>query len=115
MMPEHLHGGAERLPIRYPNGGQDLLQVSRYRVAPGATVSLHVHTGKVESWVIVSGAGRATIEQADFEVSEGDVLITQPGQAHALLNTSSRPLIFVNFVQKVEGVPITTTELESIG
>lgn len=112
MSQELLHGGAKRLPVRYLNKIEGQARVSRYEVAPGAAVSLHVHTGKIESWVIVAGAGTARIGAQSFDVVEGDILTTQAGEPHALENTATSPLIFLNIVHQIEGVDVTTTELE---
>lgn len=109
---EVLHGGAARLPIRYVNEKTEGIGISRYLVAPGQTVSRHVHTGKTEYWVIVSGSGAATVDQTDFHVGEGDVISTPPGNPHSLSNTGDIPLIFINVVERTGDEPVTTTEID---
>src|SRR5690606_7281288 len=71
-----MHGGAERLPIRWVNAAPPPTVISRYRVAPGQSVSLHMHTGKSENWVIVSGSGTVRVGDASFVVTEGDIVVT---------------------------------------
>ena len=109
--PTVLHGGAERLEVRWLNVPEPPVRISRYRVAPGQSVSLHVHTGKAEYWVIVAGSGVVRIGQDSFPVSEGDVVTTPPRVPHALRNTGSTPLTFINIVQPTGEEPITTVEL----
>jgi mannose-6-phosphate isomerase-like protein (cupin superfamily) len=109
--PAVLHGGAQRLPIRWANLEKPPITISRYRVAPGDQVSLHVHTGKAEYWVIVAGSGTVEVGDRTFAVSEGDVVWTPPRIPHALINTGGSPLEFVNIVQLVDGEPLSTTEL----
>ena len=106
-----LHGGAERLHLRWVNVPEPPARISRYRVAPGRSVSLHVHTGKAEYWVIVAGSGVVRVGQDSFPVSEGDVVATPPTVPHALRNTGSSPLIFINIVQPTGEEQITTVEL----
>ncbi len=108
---ETLHGGAERLPVRWPNVETPPFRISRYRVAPGASVSPHVHTGKIEYWLIVSGKGRVRIGSDDLDVTEGDVVRTGPGVAHALANTGGAALEFVNIVELTGDADVTTIEL----
>ena len=107
-----LHGGAQRLPIRWHNPHAAAVpHVSRYLVAPGDRCGLHVHTGKTEAWVIVQGVGEARIGDLAIAVADGDIVVTPPGQAHELINLGAVPLIFVNIVLPTGDAPITTVEL----
>lgn len=106
-----MHGGAERLPIRWVNAPVPPTVISRYRVAPGQSVSLHVHTGKAENWVIVAGSGVVRVGDETFPVIEGDIVATPPTVPHGLTNTGSIDLIFLNIVQPTGDAPITSVEL----
>jgi mannose-6-phosphate isomerase-like protein (cupin superfamily) len=107
-----LHGGAQRLPVRWANvEGAPPATISRYRVEPGAAVTRHVHTGKTEYWLIIAGQGIARVGADDIPVQEGDIVITVPRVPHELLNTGLEPLLFVNVVQPAGDEPVTTTEL----
>jgi mannose-6-phosphate isomerase-like protein (cupin superfamily) len=107
-----VHGGARRLEMRWQNvDGSAPVPVSRYEILPGEECSKHVHTGKLETWVIVSGEGRAFIGEKEFAVSAGDALVTPAGIPHALRNTGAAPLIFLNLVSVTGDGPVTTTEL----
>lgn len=105
-----LHGGAERLPVRWVNVEEPPARISRYRVAPGASVSLHVHTGKAEFWVILSGEGIVRVGPTSIPVSEGDIVATPPSVPHGLTNTGSVALVFLNIVQPT-GDEITSVEV----
>jgi len=110
--PQVLHGGAERQPIRYRTDAKTpLAGLSWYSVAPGAVCSAHVHTGKAETWLVVAGTGAARIGEHELAVAAGDAMVTMPGTAHALRNTGSTPLVFVNVVSIVTADPVSTTEL----
>lgn len=108
--PEIMHGGAERLPINWRNAAEPPARIARYRVAPGRNVSLHVHTGKAEYWVIVEGSGEVRVGAEIIAVAEGDVVLTPPTVPHGLVNTGTVPLVFLNIVQPT-GEAITSTEL----
>ncbi|QQR38425.1 cupin domain-containing protein [Devosia rhizoryzae] len=108
-----MHGGAERLPIRWVNAPIPPTVISRYRVAPGKSVSLHVHTGKAENWVIIAGSGVVRIGEESIPVVEGDIVLTPPTVPHGLTNTGDIPLIFLNIVHPTGDEPITSVELDS--
>jgi len=107
---ETLHGGAERLAINWVNIDPAPARISRYRVASGKSVSMHVHTGKSEHWVIVAGAGIVRVGDRSFAVKAGDVVHTPPTIPHGLTTTSDEPLVFLNIVQPT-GEPITSIEI----
>ena len=110
---EVLHGGASRLATRTIVPDVALpQQVSWYEVEPGGCCTPHVHTGKAETWLVVEGEGRAIVGEAEYEVTEGDLLVAEPGTRHALHNTGMSPLRFVNIVAMRGPEPVTTRELD---
>ncbi len=111
--PQILHGGAQRQDLRWRTAAKSpLAGLSWYQVAPGDVCSAHVHTGKAETWLIVAGVGEARVGAEAFAVKPGDAIVTPPGTAHALHNTGSAPLVFVNIVSIANDDPVSTTELE---
>ena len=109
--PQTLHGGAERQRLRWRVDGEGRPDhLAWYRIAAGGLCTAHRHTGKAETWLIVAGTGRVEIDADAFDVEPGDVFVTRPGQSHALRNTGTDALIFVNIV-RFTGGPVTTTEL----
>ena len=64
---EILHGGAERLALNWVNADPPPTRIARYRVAPGHSVSMHVHTGKAEHWVIVANIAKTPVMQVALE------------------------------------------------
>lgn len=108
-----LHGGAQRQTVRWLNLDRDPpAPVSRYQVAPGHVCGRHVHTGKIETWLIVAGSGVAEVGERRFDVTVGDAIVTFPGEPHRLVNTGAGILEFVNIVTKTGDAPVATRELE---
>jgi len=107
-----LHGGARPLAMCWHNvGDRPPHTIFRYEVAPGDICNKHVHTGKTETWVIITGFGEVAIGDRRIVVGPGDAIVTPPGTAHALYNTGSDPLQFLNLVTITESAPVTTREL----
>lgn len=107
-----LHGDLERQPTRVVTPGTRLPQhVSWYRLAPGGTCTLHVHTGKIETWLVVDGTGEARIGERTVPIGPGDVVVTEPGTPHGMVNTGASALRFVNIVAVSGPEAISTREL----
>jgi len=65
------------------------------RVPPGkAPCPFHSHTTQWEMFVIVSGTGTVRAGRRRKKVKAGDVFIHPPGEAHQILNTGRRDLVF---------------------
>lgn len=107
-----LHGGAKRLATRYVSGEpREDRRISWYEVPPGDRCTRHVHGGKTEIWLIIAGKGEATKGDATLAIAPGDLLVTDPGVPHGLLNTGDTALRFVNIALLRDGEPVTTREL----
>ena len=105
------HGGAHKIPLRWMNvEGTPIQRASFYAIPPGEVCTRHVHTGKTETWVVVAGAGVASVDGRDYPVGQGDAVETVAGVSHKLTNTGSEPLYFMN-LSILTGGPVTTTEL----
>ena len=65
------------------------------KVPPGkAACPFHVHGSQWELYVIVSGTGTARCGKERHKVKAGDAFIHPPGEAHQLINTGKKPLLF---------------------
>lgn len=110
--PERVHGDLERQPVRLLTPETPLPQhVSWYRLAPGGTCTLHVHTGKTETWLVVEGTGEARIGEEAVAIRPGDVMVTAPGTPHGMMNTGTTPLAFVNIVALSGPDAVSTREI----
>lgn len=65
------------------------------RVEPGGRTMLHGHAHTEELYHVLSGRGRMTLGDADFEVAPGDTVAITPGSAHCIENTGPETLVFL--------------------
>jgi mannose-6-phosphate isomerase-like protein (cupin superfamily) len=65
------------------------------RIPPGKTACpFHAHTTQWELYVIVSGTGTVRAGRSRQKVKTGDAFMHPPGEAHQLINTGRRPLVY---------------------
>lgn len=65
------------------------------KVPPGkASCPFHSHSAQWELFLIVSGAGTVRANRRRFKVKAGDVFMHPPGEAHQLINTGRKDLVF---------------------
>ena len=55
----------------------------------------HVHSRITEIYLIARGSSAIRVDQETIELSEGDALIVEPGEAHTFLGSSDDYLHFV--------------------
>jgi uncharacterized cupin superfamily protein len=64
-------------------------------VPPGKSpCPFHSHLLQWELYVIASGTGVARAGKQRFKVKAGDAFMHPPGEAHQLINTGKKPLLF---------------------
>ncbi len=78
---------------------QAIKEVSWLTLQPGDSIGYHLHTANEDVYVIVSGSGTFRDKDGrDVPVKAGDVTIVRKGESHALSNTGSVPLVFVDVI-----------------
>ena len=99
LLPEVAHDGDGEIRARRMwerNRAAGLRFVDFVDLPPGTTIGLHTHgLDDEELYVIVAGTGTMTVDDLQFEVGPGDVVINRPGGAHGLANTSRHNLRIV--------------------
>lgn len=76
---------------------EDLLVEKDYRfrrviLNPGKTIYEHVHQKRMESWTILKGVGRFTIDGEAKDYSAGDTVTARIGMRHQISNIGEIPL-----------------------
>ncbi|MFI6104259.1 cupin domain-containing protein [Streptomyces sp. NPDC051310] len=59
---------------------------------PRSSIGVHRHADDQETYVILSGRGRMTLDGEEFAVHAGDVVPNRPHGAHGLVNDSDDDL-----------------------
>lgn len=66
---------------------------------PGASIGMHKHENNEDAYIIVSGEGVFTdSEGKETPVKVGDITIARKGDQHALKNTGSADLVFLDVI-----------------
>lgn len=74
-------------------------EIGWMRLQPGASIGMHKHEVNEDTYIIVSGEGVFTdTEGKETPVKAGDITIARKGDSHALKNTGSEPLIFLDII-----------------
>lgn len=77
---------------------EDLLVEKDYRfrrviLNPGKTIYEHIHQKRTESWTVLKGVGRFTIDGEAKDYSAGDTITAHVGMRHQISNIGEIPLI----------------------
>jgi mannose-6-phosphate isomerase len=75
-------------------------KVKRIIVRAGKRLSYQRHARREEHWLVVSGAGRATIDGDEFEVVSGTAVDVPAEAAHRIANTGTvEPLVLIEVLR----------------
>jgi mannose-6-phosphate isomerase-like protein (cupin superfamily) len=75
-----------------------LASFSYIELEPGASIGKHQHVDNFEVYYFTAGEGRAMDNDEEVAVSAGDLLLTQKGGHHALINTGKTKISFIAFI-----------------
>ncbi|MEO6457555.1 MAG: cupin domain-containing protein [Chloroflexia bacterium] len=71
----------------------------------------HFHQRMTEIYMVARGLAAIRVEQETIELSEGDVLVVEPGEAHTFLSSSSDYFHFVMHLPALEGEEATADKV----
>lgn len=81
--------------------GQDFMELGWVTLQPGDSIGFHKHDKNECTYVITAGEGTFTDTTGkQTSVKAGDITIAFKGQAHALENTGTEPLVFLNAISR---------------
>lgn len=64
-------------------------------LASGLTSDPHFHKEREESYLILSGHGKAEIGNNKIELTAGDLVFAKPGERHLFINSGEQPLRYI--------------------
>lgn len=70
-------------------------KVKRIEVLPGKRLSYQKHRHRSEHWMVVSGAGKVTLDGHERLVHSGETVTVPVGAAHRVENPCLETLIFI--------------------
>lgn len=76
------------------NGANDRLSIALVEIEEGGSTEAHSHDKNVESYIILEGQGRLTVDGQTREVIPGDVAKIPMGKVHKLFNDKKETLRF---------------------
>ncbi len=62
--------------------------VKEITVLPGKKLSLQSHNFRKECWIVMSGSGKALLEDKEIKLFSGIVVLVDVGQKHRIINNS---------------------------
>lgn len=78
---------------------QAIKEIGWMTLQPGDSIGWHKHETNEDSYIIVSGEGLFKDNDGkEYSVKAGDVTIARKGESHALTNTGSEPLVFLDVI-----------------
>ncbi|MCB1701281.1 MAG: cupin domain-containing protein [Halioglobus sp.] len=76
-------------------------QFARATFPPGATAPCHTHTDMLEVFYIEQGRGRIVIDGKSHDLTPGNTIAVEAGEAHELQNTGDDVLVVSYFSVRV--------------
>ena len=93
-MKKGYHSNIEQLTIENENFRKVLytaehLQLVLMSLKPNEEIGLETHTGNDQFFRFEKGHGKVIIDETEYEVKDGDVIIVPSGAKHNVINTST--------------------------
>jgi mannose-6-phosphate isomerase-like protein (cupin superfamily) len=101
---ENMRGGAGKITVRHYLKPEEIKARTRLCseliLPPGASIGPHDHIDEDEIYLIQKGRGLMTDGGKEFEVAEGDAILTGQGASHSIKNTGSGDLVVTAIILK---------------
>lgn len=65
------------------------------KLAPGKKLDQHFHKEREESYLIISGSGKAVVNGQTVALNPGDMLTVSPGEVHQFIAGDVQPLEYI--------------------
>ncbi len=95
-------GYSKRVFLTSEELGVPGLHVQAIRIRPGERAAEHHHRRQTEIFYFPRANGRFAVNGKQIDLRDGDVLVIEPGDVHAVENPSSDVFIYVAFKHHYE-------------
>ena len=92
---EEGYPGIPRTVLVDASRGAESLWVGHLEIAPGATVTTHIHPDTEEAMVIVEGQLEAILDDEVVTLAPGDTVLAPAGVKHGFVNRSSAKAVLL--------------------
>lgn len=110
-----IHGGCGQIATRHVLSPDDFYSdwtfLDHAILAPDSSVGYHYHDELEESFVVLKGQGRMTIDDETFAVRPGSVTWQGIGRGHGIYNPGPEKLEFIRIAVKQASKEYTTIDL----
>ncbi|MCX7747233.1 MAG: cupin domain-containing protein [Clostridia bacterium] len=93
---EQMRGGNGSIEITHVFKKEELKGKARLcatlKINPGCSIGLHEHVNEEEIFYVIRGKGLIVDNGTQFEVNEGDAILTGGGASHSVQNIGDKPL-----------------------
>ena len=70
-------------------------KLKRIEVDPGGRLSYQFHLKRSESWTIVEGNGKITLDGIEKDYKKGETILIPQGVKHRIQNITNKKLVFI--------------------
>ena len=70
-------------------------KLKRIEVDAGGKLSYQYHNKRSETWTIVQGKGKMTLDDKVFNVRQGETIIINQGSKHRIENNSNEKIVLI--------------------
>lgn len=102
---DNVAGGAGTLYGQFSHTRNDapidwaIKEIGWMTLQPGASIGMHKHENNEDTYIVVSGQGVFTDSNGkETPVKAGDITIARKGDQHALKNTGTEDLVFLDII-----------------
>ena len=104
---ESSHGGTGAVDLYEIWGRSDFTSdvdfIDRVVVPPGSKIGFHQHGENEEMYIVLEGKGLMNIEDEEFTVSKGDMILNPAGGRHGLVNNSAENIDLLVIQINIDG------------
>ena len=73
---------------------------ARITILPGSSIGMHVHENDEEMVYVISGSGKAVIDDEFVEINQGEAHFAKQGKKHSIINHAENNLVILAIINE---------------